>query len=220
MPTQRNNYASESGNIFLMIIIGIVLFAALMFTLTRGMNESPTNVSDRQAKLTASDLLTYGQRMERGVARLFRNGCSENDISFEHGGAGGSDYVHSPVAEDKCKLFHASGGKVSYTSLADGVNNEYFTGSNEVDGVGNATACGSGTACTDLIALYEVDGNVCEQVNRALKIGPFAEPGTLSTTKFTGDFTYADIISGASGEATACVTNGGNSYVYMTLFAR
>lgn len=103
---------SERGNVFFIILIGIALFAALAFTLSRGtQSQSTGKLSAHQAKIIAQEMMDYGQRVQRGVQRLLSRGCSENDISFEGAPAqNGAAYIHTPVASDSCKVFHPDGG--------------------------------------------------------------------------------------------------------------
>jgi hypothetical protein len=215
----RPNNRGESGNIFLTIIIGIVLFAALMFAMSRGMNESPMTISKRQAKVTAADISSYAQQLSRSVSRVMRTGeCSESDISFRNIFVSG--YEHTPEVSDDCKLFHLDGCKISYKDPPDGVDEVIFTGSNYVEEIGSDC---EDIACTDLLVIFKVDQNVCEAVNNSLGISSSpipTEPDTLSTTKFDGDFTYADKITATPGESSACILYNSAYYFYSVLYAR
>ncbi len=214
----NQNSKSESGNTFLMIMIGIVLFAALMFTISRGMNENPTTISSRQAKITASDIISYSQQMGRGVARMMQKSCSENDLSVENSYVSG--YEHTPAAPDSCMLFKLGGGRISYKDVIDGITEIIFTGANYVEGIGSDCEA---VSCTDLVVLFKVNKTICEALNDALSINSIAEePDTLSTTKFTGDFTYADKITAAAGQSSACIydTEKGAHFFYSVLYAR
>ena len=71
----NNSRISERGNVFIFILLGLVLFAALSFTVARGFRSDTTSqMTDRQAELLATEIITYGQQMERTVNRLRRNG--------------------------------------------------------------------------------------------------------------------------------------------------
>jgi hypothetical protein len=214
----RKNKNCESGNTFLMVIIGIALFAALMFTLSRGLNESPSTISDRQAKITASDVISYSQQLGRAVTRIMQKGCSENDISFVNSYESG--YEHTPAAPEKCQVFSMEGGRITYKEKTEGISDIIFNAGNYVEGAGSDC---EDTACTDLAVFIKVENNVCEAINNALDIGPFAEEdGSLDTAKFTGSFAYADKITSAGGLSSACIkdTEEGGSIYYSVLYSR
>ncbi|NCC22481.1 MAG: hypothetical protein EOM26_08465 [Alphaproteobacteria bacterium] len=229
MPRNNPATAGERGNVFLMVLIGIVLFSALMFTFSRGMNESPTNISERQAKLTSSDILSYAQQIERGVARLLRQGCSQDDISFyspqwgtpaDYDNANNTFAAADAASDFSCFVFYPDGGRVSFKRSPEGVNATVFSAANTIGGAGDDTADETGT---DLVVIYDVDSQVCTAVNNALGIASTAEePGTLSLTPFTGSFAYSDTVTGAPDKAAACVsdTEKGSSFVYSVLYSR
>ncbi len=211
-----NNSDSQSGNAFLMIIIGIVLFAALMFAISRGMNESPFAVSSKQAKVTASDIISYAQQLERGVVRMMQKSCSENDISFENMMVSG--YEHAPAAPETCQLFNLNGGRITYKNPSSDIEEVIFNGGNYVEGVGSDCEAAN---CTDLIVLFKVSDTVCSAINQALSIGPFGEePETFDKAKFTGNFDYADKITAAAGKTAACIADNGAFYFYSVLYSR
>ncbi len=164
----NNLYHDQSGNIFLIILLGVALFAALSFSVSRGLQSTNTStLSDREIKLAVSDLLSYAQRVSQGVDRVRRNGCSENDISFYMPGIPElTGYEHATEVEDRCKVFHPDGGGATYRAPMEGVNNGgpwYFL-SNRVGNFGNSV--NTGTAAEDLtLILRGVDIKVCDQIN-------------------------------------------------------
>ena len=102
---------SEAGSVFFYILLGVILFASLSYVVTRSMRgKSVDSMTERQAELAATDLLNYAQNIAYAVDKVRRKGCSENDISFDHSAWGHSDYEHSPVVANKCKIFYPSGG--------------------------------------------------------------------------------------------------------------
>lgn len=86
---------TQSGNVFIIILMGIVLFAVLSYTVARGRaSETTDKLSAQKAALAAADIVNYAQRLERGVARLRQKSISENDISFES--TQDVAYAHTP----------------------------------------------------------------------------------------------------------------------------
>ena len=111
----------ESGNVFIIIMMGIALFAALMFTFSRGVQEGTGKLSKKQAEMAAIDIISYGRKMERAINRLRRNNCSENQITFEDNAdfsrqKDGTPYnytnANSP-GDFSCHVFNANGGKMT-----------------------------------------------------------------------------------------------------------
>jgi hypothetical protein len=226
---QPNNYLSkngERGNVFLFILLGVILFAALAFAVSRGFrSDTTTAMSQRKAELLAVDVISFGQRLERTVAKMQRSGISENDISFENSIDAG--YAHTPSVNAN-NIFHGDGGALSRQGAPSGANDGsawHFTGHTCIADIGTgATGCASNTAADEeLIAvLPNVNATVCAIIDKKLGISSIpANTGTAySATKFTG--TYADgseIILDRSRNA-ACYSLGGNYYFYHVLIAR
>ena len=210
------------------ILVGIVMFATLALTISRGMQSQTTNtMSSRDAELAAVDILGYTQKVERVVSRLRRTGRSENDISFDNGTVTG--YAHSPVQSDTNKVFHASGGSILWQSPPENVNDGsewVITGGSCLADIGNgATGCDSDVTSNEelIIVLPAVSDTVCQKINDKLEISniPADGGGGYSTTKFTGS--YADdteIIPAGSSFTSACVSYSGNNYFYSVLIER
>ncbi len=223
----QNNRQSEQGNIFIIILMGIILFAALSFSISRGMRSDTTsNLSNQESALAASDILAYAQKIERAVNRLRRRGISENDISFDQTFVAG--YTHGQP--DTNKIFTTTGGAVSWQSPPAGANDGsdwIFTGATCIADVGTgATGCDSDADISneELIAtLGNVDTAVCTEINDRLNIsGIVADTGGgASTTKYQGAFADGTEIIMAGGPFTAgCFSRSGNNHFYYALIER
>lgn len=185
-----------------------------MFTISRGMNEAPAKIAERQAIISASDIMGYCQQIERNIFRLIQKGCSENDISFENSRTSG--YEHADTSPEKCKIFNLSGGKVSYKEGVKGVDDIIFSASNAVSGSGEDCADNS---CADLAAIFKVNETLCTALNNNLKIDNIEEH-TVSTDKFTGSFNYSNLISPTENHKAACTLSGSDYYFYYVLYPR
>jgi hypothetical protein len=218
---------SERGNAFFIILLGVVLFAAVSFTVARGMrSESTSNLTKRQSELAASDIIGYGQRLERAVAYLRRRGASESDISFVNDEVSG--YAHSPAQNDNRKVFHLSGGGVSWKSPPQNSNDGsdwHFTGNTCIVDVGNgSTGCNSDSeANEDLIAvLPNISSTLCEMINKRLGVSsiPTDSGGGHSSTKFTGTFADGTIINLETAYSAICYQRAGSYHYYTVLLER
>ncbi|MCB9981246.1 MAG: hypothetical protein H6860_02470 [Rhodospirillales bacterium] len=220
--------SGEAGNVFVLILLGIVLFVALSLSISRGMRSDTTsNLSKQEAALAASDILAYAQKVERAVNRLRRKGVSENDISFDQAFVAG--YNHTPAVADTNKVFNADGGAISWKSPPEGSNDGsewFFTGETCIADLGTgATGCDTDSiANEELIAvLPNVVDIVCEEINKRLNISaiPADTGGGASTTKYQGSFSDdTEIILAGGPFNAACFSDGANNHFYSILIAR
>lgn len=181
------NKPAESGNAFFMILMAVMLFAALAFTFSKGIQQGGENISNRKASLAASDIIAYGQKVSRAVEAVIAKGNSESDISFENDTeAGYENAACDPVK--KCRIFMADGAGLTWQRApSDANNNEpYFFGVNQVGLVGETL----GAAQRDLVMMLPVKMNVCTLINQmTTRSVTWLTSGTLNnSTKFTGDY--------------------------------
>ncbi|MBL4590275.1 MAG: hypothetical protein JKY11_09395 [Alphaproteobacteria bacterium] len=159
----------EQGNVLIIILITIALFAALYFTFTKSSNTGASGImSDGQAKLATSEILKFSHDVERGWSKLIQNGCSESEISsVGDWSKGGYTNPLSP-ADNSCHLFHEDGANVETMEVPDGVQTTtgwwagWWLTKINTDSLGNNT-------CQDqfLIMRY-VNDTVCKEINQSL----------------------------------------------------
>jgi hypothetical protein len=191
-------------------------------------SDTTTAMSARQADLIAVDVLSYGQQLERAVSNLQRKGISENDISFYNDSVAG--YGHTPAENDNQKVFHPTGGGLTWQKPASNANDGtdwHFTGHSCVTGVGTGdTGCSADSSAgdEDLIAvLANMNPTVCAAIDKKLGLAsiPANSGGPYSTTKFTGAFADGGTeINIGSVKNSACYSDGGNYDFYYVLIAR
>ena len=230
---------AEKGSVFFYILLGVVLFGTLAFTVSRGMRGTQTDsMSDRTAELAASDLLNYAQKIQRAVDRVRNNGCSENDISFDHTGWGHTNYQHSPVVNNECKIFHQDGGNLSFSDVSSyhdkyvtNMGNYIFSGRSAVSGLG--TTCVAAT-CTELYLFIRMfhAAKLCKQINKSLDISTSlpVSAGLYSDQLYKGTFSYGNTLSDAAfiGKNGGCYQHSSATYtdgtpyydLYYVLLAR
>lgn len=227
LPAQRSD--PESGNVFLIILIAVILFAALSFSISRGLRSDNTaNLSKQETALAAADILAYAQKLERAVNRLRRKGISENDISFDQNFVAG--YDHTPAQADTSKIFTPSGGAVSWQSPPAGTNDGsdwIFTGKTCIADLGTgATGCDADADISneELIAtLANIDTAVCTEINKRLNISaiPADTGGGVDTTKYQGSFADGtEIILPGGPLSAACFSRAGANHFYFVLIER
>lgn len=186
----------QSGNAFFMILMAIVLFAALAFTFSRGMQQGGENISSRQAELAASDILSFAQKLERGVQSVLARGVSESDISFDSDADPAYDNTKcsdSPSNDDylRCeqgKIFGPQGAKLAWSTPPQDSNNgqNYFFGVNQAGPVTETANAKS----RDLVLLLPVKPRICAEINQqTTRVDAWQSVGPLNdTVKFTGDY--------------------------------
>lgn len=226
--------AGESGNVFIIIMIGVVLFAALMITFSRSTRQGGENMNMKRAELAATDILSYMQKVERAVSRVQLKNVSESDLSFES--ALNAGYVNPSCTAAACRIFNSAGGNMdfmvvdtSWLAQLESGQPEFgqwvFTGANRVAGPAGAEL---GTAAADLLMILPwVDHNVCVALNKHLGVGaPGAAPPQdtvdMNFTHYTGNFAPApeEILSTAVPAACMSSQAKGGHHLYYTLVPR
>lgn len=182
----KTRCASQSGNVFFIILVGIVMFAALMYTFSRSTRQGTESLGNREAELAASDILSYAQKVERGVQRVLARQVSEVEISFANDFD--TDYVNPNCSVNRCLVFHPEGGAVTWKAPPAGVNGgeNYEFVANQV---GNALDPAEVTAI-DLVILLPVNVQVCAALNAlSVKIDAWESDGSPNTTNaYLGNF--------------------------------
>lgn len=172
----------ESGNVLFFILIGVALYAALSFTITR--SDTNNNLDAQTVYATANSLIQYGGDVKQGVARVrAQNGCAIEQISFDpapYDGSYESGYYNNPnsPSDKRCHVFHPDGGNVDYraaewqeTLSLSGETMFRITGEAALPGIGVSTC--SGGICKDIyinvIAPKSSTDELCVQYNRILE---------------------------------------------------
>ncbi len=234
----------ESGNVFLFIFMGIILFGALIFTMNRSGTGNMSAISKAQIKLATDEILNYGQVMDRTVNKLISNGCSESQISFNNTVVSGYSTTAAPV-DGSCEVFGPNGGKLNYNapnpiwldsslSAQASYGEWFYTGYVVVDGFG--THFTSPYNAVLLMVLPYLKKEVCMELNDRLGLEPPAsdtpveDNGTAAayvSGKFDGGYLLAGAANNIDGWATpgcgcnflfkvpqGCTLTADNRYVY------
>lgn len=237
----------ESGNVFLFIFMGIILFGALIFTMNKSGTGNTSALSKAQIKLAASEILQYSQIMDRTVNKLIRNGCSESQISFNNAVVSGYSTPAAPV-DGTCGLFSQTGGKLNYNAPSEtwldsslsaqaSYGEWFYTGYVYVDGFGTHFTSPDNTVL--LMVLPYLKKDVCMALNDRLGLEPPAsdtpveDNGTVAayvSGKFDGGYLYAGAANNIDGWGTpgcgcnflfrkrqGCTLSADNRYVYYNV---
>lgn len=113
---------TQGGSAIIFILLGIALFAALCYAFMRGMQGGTGSFSTQQSKIIAQEIINSSLQVERGVQKLLRRGCSQDDISMEKAPSRvGLLWENSNAPTDKsCHLFEPEGAGLSDIALDTG----------------------------------------------------------------------------------------------------
>lgn len=196
----------EGGNVLIFILIAVVLFAGLTAVMNQGGRTSTGMLTEQQARLVATEIISYGDSIAQAVQRLQLNGCSEQEIDFSgHNETskranGESVEYNNPHkrSDGSCGVFHANGGAITPALLSSGyidpslVNVNWlhpqgiWLAQHAVQGVGSDGLNGTGT---DLV-LYigRLQKGVCLAINNMLDVeNPFGNPPVATVTNVGGE---------------------------------
>ncbi len=217
----REKYA-EHGNALIYVLVAIVLFAALGFTLTRQVQNTGTReIDSAKIELYALQLITYSTHAQSAVEQMIFSGSDADDLVFTKPGESG--YSTAPHIH---KVFHPQGGGLNTENLPDDVvlqvsstppagwylgrfNNVEWTPTNAADVI---------------LTAYQISQAVCEVVNQKIT-GSSAIPalsGDMSSflVDLSGGNSDLDLADCAAceGYVSLCVSNSAQtSYSFYTI---
>lgn len=222
---------SESGNAIFYIFVGIVLLAALSFAVAQSSRSSGKSLNEDRARLAASEVISYGDALNKAAGMLRLRGIAAEALSFAHPDANIAygTYGTNPGAE----LFHPEGGGITYRlppdmAVATTGTPYIFSGSNQVENVGSV--CGT-PACSELLLLVpDVRLETCQLINKILgysdKNATPVNDSATDLTPFAGTFTNVETLSNEDpllmARSAGCYRDQNSSkYVYyQVLIAR
>lgn len=177
-------YNSQSGSAIIYVFVGIILFAALMYTYSRTSQTTAPNMDKKKAHLIASEMLGYANAVEKTVNKRLVEGCSENEINFDNDKEAGYTNPSAPAA-GKCDIFTDGGLQYIYPPQGAGAN---YTAAAQPGWLnyafgGNMAIQDLGTTSPELIIWTITNKEVCDEINTALE-------------QTTADETFADGIIG------------------------
>lgn len=156
----------ERGNALVYVLIAIVLFSALSFTLSRQSGTDEASDLDRQkAKFYATQMIGYATQTKSAIDQLLFMGTEVADLDFTLP----SDPTFN-TAPHLDKVFHPEGGGLNLATLSsaaidqnitDPVAGWYLGRFNNVDW--------TPTAGDDVILIaYQIRREICQQINFAI----------------------------------------------------
>lgn len=227
---------ASSGNALFLVLIGIVLFGALSFAVTKSFRGGEKTATDEQLRVAATDMLRYLSSVQQAVNKLITvNGCSESEVSFENtlvlNGSNAvvypANYVTTP-ADGRCKVFESAGGGLSprlFDRTAGLTNPSAALASQPKPGHFQARTTEQfvnvGSALPEMsMRIMYVSAGLCAAINKILNIpgnGDYLPIGNGDDSIITND------TPGLAGKKTLCTRRYGTGeeyFVWNVLIAR
>lgn len=208
--------SSSSGNALIIILVGVALFAALLFAMTQNRTTFIKQIATEEARLNAGEMIQYGDSLRliidkmMTVNNVLESNSSGNGILFS------ADEAHAaygaPGDQPTTELFNKNGGGAPYKTppqdaCASGCSYE-FTGQIRVTDVN--------TAKYELsMVVAGLTQEACELINAIQKNGWSSVPtgGALTLLRFDGT-NYGD----TGGGNAFSLTGAGNEFVGLKSF--
>ena len=183
MTSRRNTIrSSEQGNIFFYILLGIILFAALIYAFSRN-TINMNGVSDQKNDLLASEIIEQGNTIKDAVSRIRVKGYSDTQVSFENSVITG--YTNANCSIDDCRVFKPTGGNIAWITPPVGSQGTYadwgFSASKDITRIG--------TTADDLVAILpNLTLDICNKINSKVAPQTLLLVGGGTFNKFTGSY--------------------------------
>lgn len=196
--------SSQRGSVFIYILIGVFLFAALTYAIANSIRGN-SSVSGDRSSLSATEIIDTGNKLAEAVTRLRLHDVRKNSISLQNDID--TNYTNPNCSIDSCKVFANGGGGLTWQLPPPNVTLApwFYTADFALENIGTVNG-------GDLIAfLPNISLEICTKINTALGI-PSPVPsiaGTYAPDYFFGTYGSTTIGHPAlSGKTAGCVQLG------------
>lgn len=156
----NNTPTSQSGNIIWVILFAVFLLGALTALISRSGTSTNQKGDYERRSVEITSALRYANSVELAIARLQSDGCSENEISFEH--ALNTGYENSTAPTDQsCHIFHKNGAGINWRENDLNGDGWDVTRYMDIEGVGQ-------TEQEVTLILSGISEDTCRIINRQL----------------------------------------------------
>ena len=201
-----------------MVLIGIALFAALSYAITRNSKGSNYILNDGEARTVAEGIIQYGDSLRPIIDKMMLlNGISDTDspagsgILFDLPGAG-----TAPLTRE---LFDPTGGNAPY--MVPPLQACLSTCAYVFSGQYTLTGVGSGSNPDLVMLLVNIPQNTCKAINVILGNGTTIPTGAAltTTTAFNGTNYGTNPVSLTTSYHSLCYqeSTGAVRYIYVNV---
>ncbi len=214
---------SENGNALIYVLIAIVLFAALGFTLSRQASTTGTDeIDEAKAEILAMELMAYSAQVKSVIDQMMFTGTDIDELDLTLPSGGGfntAPHIH--------KVYHPQGGGLTPSTLAEKAINQVSTPPDAGWYLGrfNNVEWTLTTGTDVILTAHQIKRPICEKINENLTgTGTIpAIPGNLEDflvdSATNSDLDIADCPS-CEGYSTLCVSNAGaTAYSFYSIVA-
>ncbi len=199
----------QKGSAVILILIGVALFAALIFTLMRNGDSNISTMSKQQAKIAAQEMLSFGSALSRAVQKLIMRGCSETQLDFSNTvwRSVNENVIYAPGHNPRapasgCSVFDPDEGGITPSTFEKYADLSIAIPSGTKWGHGTIYAArieGVGTAGREEIYLQvpPIKKEVCVAINDLMGVNnPGGSPpsGTSAITHYDGAFEETTVL--------------------------
>ncbi len=223
MNKKRGKNQSQNGNVLVYVLIAIILFAALGFTLSRQtQNSSTKEIDTAKASLYAMEILSYSEQAKLVIDQMIFTGSNIAGLVFmlpSESGFNTAPHIH--------KVYHPEGGGLSLTNIPAKAIAQ--TSSSPAAGwyMGrfNNVEWSKGAGSDIILTAHQISKPVCEKINKNIT-GSITIPALngdlddyLIDTSTDNDLTTA-ICAACEGYMSLCVSNSAaDTYSFYSVIA-
>jgi hypothetical protein len=219
--------SAQNGNILIIILVAVILFAALTAAVTQGERSGADNLTSEKTRLLADEIIDYSNSITTATAQLRLRGVSLVNIRFSDYNLNVGNYGtfnSNPTHE----IFNPNGGGVHYADPSDEIlvntgQKWQFVANNRVHHIGKD--CNAASCSELLMVLAGVKKDICVAINDKLSVtNPSGNPPIDNDMNLTAYFNGIMGYSGAIGEDSgsslannpaACLYDDGDDlYIY------
>lgn len=163
-PSINSQPHPEAGSAIIYVFLGIILFVALALTFGKSQQDSGKIAISGEARLAATQITSYADKINKAVAKLIAKGCSESEISFENQYVAGYTNASAPVNKS-CHVFDVAGGNIRWQlppTIVPSYEGQYIFGTTAAYNLGQTGT----TAGLDIaVWLRNLPPDVCKAIN-------------------------------------------------------
>ncbi len=203
---ENRNKNSQNGNVLVYVLIAIVLFAALGFTLSRQtQNSSTKEIDSAKADILAMDMLSYSVQAKSVIDQMVFTGSNIAGLVFtlpSEAGFSTSPHIH--------KVFHPEGGGLTLANLPAKAKAQtlstppagwYLGRFNNIEW--------SKDSGTDVIlTAHQIAKPICESINKNIT-------GSVAIPALSGSLSNYLVDTGTNNDLTAVVCAACDGYMSL-----
>lgn len=219
----------QNGNVFIYILIAVVLFGALMFTLSKSasQDDASSELADGNSKIAANEILSFATSASNAIVQMQQADALVSQIDFIL--PSDVNFNDPPTIY---KLFHPDGGGLNYKALPAKANDGVVAAPGAPDsayyvGRFNTVEWTPSTINDVIFTAYGITMAVCEAINDRVRrdttiptiAGESLANLFISDTLHTGTNANFMVTNCAACEniPALCVTDGAGRYAFYSI---